>query len=287
MIDWENLHYFAVFAREKSLSAAARVLRVDHATVARRIAALEAALQLKLVDRRARIYTLTCDGERISKLACQMDEGAFSIERVARAGQQQVAGEVSLSVPPSTAAAFIVPRLGQLRAAYPGIHLRIIAETRLASLPRGEADIAVRLVRPTEEGLVGRKLGVLPFGFYAAPQYVAATPPEQYEFIALDDSLDHSLQQHWLRAVIGSRQVVIRTNTPEIQRIAATAGVGVVVLPDFLGKAATATGGLVRLDMGEAPMFREIWLAVHADLHHTPTVRAVMDFLIDCFAELG
>lgn len=60
MFDWDNMRYFAIFARERSLSAAARQLKVDHATIARRIAALEVSLNLKLVDRRPRSYVLTC-----------------------------------------------------------------------------------------------------------------------------------------------------------------------------------------------------------------------------------
>ena len=61
MSDWENLRHFAMLGREGTLSAAARALGVDHVTVARRVAALEAETGLKLVDRRARIYELTGD----------------------------------------------------------------------------------------------------------------------------------------------------------------------------------------------------------------------------------
>ncbi|WP_410209551.1 LysR family transcriptional regulator [Aquirhabdus sp.] len=283
MLDWENLHYFAVFSHEKSLSAAARKLGVDHATVARRIAVLEASLQLKLVDRRPRAYVLTVDGERIASIADQMVEGAFSIGRIAKAGQQSISGEVSISVPPATAANFIVPHLAKLRQQYPNILLSMIAETRIASLPHGEADIAVRLSRPTEDDLVARKIGMMPFAFYAAPDYLAKTRSEDYVFIALDSSLVQSVQQRWLSAHLADRPIVLRTNSPEIQRIAACAGVGVAVLPYFLGE----LGGLARVGLGEGGLEREIWLAVHQDLHNTPAVRAVMDFLVDCFTQHG
>lgn len=77
MLDWNDLRHFVVLAREGTLSAAARTLRVDHATVARRVAALEAATALKLVDRRARSYALTADGRRIAAAAAPMEEAAF------------------------------------------------------------------------------------------------------------------------------------------------------------------------------------------------------------------
>ncbi|WP_261286148.1 helix-turn-helix domain-containing protein [Serratia ficaria] len=86
MFNWEDLHYFMVFAREKSLSGAARSLQVDHATVARRIASLEASLQLKLVDRRPRSYLMTADGLRIAEQGDAMALNAFAVGRAALGG---------------------------------------------------------------------------------------------------------------------------------------------------------------------------------------------------------
>ena len=77
MADWEDLRHFVALAREGTLSAAARMLGVDHATVARRVAALEADTGLKLIDRRARSYQLTDDGKRIAATATPMEEAAF------------------------------------------------------------------------------------------------------------------------------------------------------------------------------------------------------------------
>ena len=279
MFDWEDLHYFSVFAESKSLSAAARVLAVDHATVARRIASLERSLALKLVDRRPRAYNLTLDGEQIAALGQRMTEEAFAVMRLAKAGQQSLAGEVSISIAPSIAAAFVVPYLGRLRAQYPAIHIRLIAETRMVSLPHGEADVIVRLGRPTDESLVVRKIATLPFSFYASAAYLATVAPADFTFIAFDESLDSSEQYQWLKTRTAGRPIVFRSNSIDLQRIAAAAGVGVVVLPHFLA----GQSDLQRLD--EALMLREVWLAVHHDLRHAPVVRAVLDFLATCFAE--
>src|SRR5262249_51527761 len=111
MFDWEDLRYFAALTREGSLSAAARALKVDHATVARRVAALEDALGMKLVDRRGRSYELTADGERIAALASRMEDEADTIGRAARAVRPGLTGEVSISAPPNLASTFIAPRL--------------------------------------------------------------------------------------------------------------------------------------------------------------------------------
>ena len=281
MFDWEDLRHFAALAREHTLSAAARALKVDHATVARRIAALEASLGLKLVDRRPRSYVLTADGERIAAQAARMEEASFAVGRAARAAQPVLAGEVSISAPPLLASTRIAPRLAELRNAHPGIHVRLIGEKRSASLSRREADLAVRLSRPTEKRLVVHKIGAIEFRLYAAPRYLAAHEPGSFEFIGYDESLDDVPQQRWLKAAAGTRAIVLRTNDVDSQRAAARAGVGIATLPRYLGDTDAA---LVPLDLKMKSVTRDIWLVVHSDLRRAPPVRAVMTFLVACFA---
>ena len=98
MRDWDDLRHFIALAREGTLSGAARALGVYHVTVARRIAALEAATALKLVDRRARSYALTDDGRRIAALAAPMEEAAFAVARAAQAAKPAISGEVVVTL---------------------------------------------------------------------------------------------------------------------------------------------------------------------------------------------
>jgi DNA-binding transcriptional LysR family regulator len=282
MFDWEDLRHFAALARDKSLSAAARRLMVDHATVARRVAALEAALELKLVDRRPRTYALTADGERIAELAARMEEEAFALGRAARASKPGLTGEVAISAPPTLATTLIAPWLGPLRRRHPGICIRLDGEKRSASLLRREADIAVRLFRPSEKNLVVRKVGRLVFALYAAPAYLAEHRPADYAFIGYDDALAHLPQQHWLKALVGSRPIVARISDLDGHRMAARAGVGLAALPTYLGD---ADAGLARVAVRTRPATREVWLAVHSDLRRVPAVQAVMAFLGERFAE--
>jgi DNA-binding transcriptional LysR family regulator len=280
MFDWDDLRYFAVFAREKSLSAAARQLKVDHATVARRITMLETTLNLKLVDRRPRAYILTENGKRIAALGAKMEDEAFAVGRAAMAGQLDLTGEVSISAPPTMANALIAPQLAKLRQQYPGIHIRLIGETRIASLLHRECDIAVRMIQPTESNLVARKIGKINISIFASANYLATTTPENYTFIAFDKSMDNLDQQKWLKAYANTRPIVLCTNDLETQRIAALNGVGIAALPYFI---ANRSPGLVRLDIDNNILFNDIWLVVHDDLRNVPAVRAVMNFLAECF----
>lgn len=279
MSDWENLRHFVVLAREGTLSAAARLLGVDHATVARRVAALEAETGLKLVDRRARSYQLTDHGRRIAATALPMEEAAFAVGRAVQAVKPGLRGEVAISSPPSLANALIAPRLLLLRRQHPGVRIKLIGEKRAASLNRREADVALRLSRPSDPGLIARKIGSFGFGLYGAPSYLKATPRHAFAFIAYDDSMDDAPQQKWLQTVTAGSEIVLRTNDLENQAAAARTGLGVAVLPDFLGE---PDPRLERYDITPAPPSRDVWLLVHRDLRQAPLVRAVMEFLVDC-----
>lgn len=280
MFDWEDLRHFVAFSQDQSLAKAARQLKVDHATVARRIASLEQSLDLKLVDRRPRSYVLTADGERVAELGKRMEAESFAVERLSLAGQEIVAGEVVISAPPSMAASVIAPNLGKLLAQHPAVRIRLIADTRNVSLIRREADVAVRLSRPTEADIVTRKVGVVPFGLYALPAYLAARTPESYEFIGYDDSMGGSVQQTWLEAQAATRPVVFRSNSLDVQHSAARGGVGIAALPYFLGD---WDEELALVECVGPPLTREVWASTHDDVRQAPAIRSVMQFIADCF----
>ncbi len=277
MFDWEDLRHFTALAREKSLSAAAKKLRVEHATVSRRVSALEGALKLKLVDRRARSYELTADGLRIAAIGFTMESEAFGLERFATTVKASISGEVSLSAPPALANRLIAPRLTEFFGIFPEIRIRLIGEKRPASLSRKEADLAVRIGRPTENTLVARKIGLLRFGLYASVSYFDARSFDQHAFIAYDESSDDLPQQKWLMNVAAGRPIVVRTNDLHGQHAAARSGAGIAALPDFL---AAGDASMARVYEQEPPLTRELWLVVHRDLKAVPRVRAFMNFLL-------
>ena len=92
MTDWEDLRHFAALSETGSLSGAARLIGVEHATVARRVARLEAQTGLKLVDRRGRRFRITAEGEKIAGILCAMQEAAASIGERLRATDAAAAG---------------------------------------------------------------------------------------------------------------------------------------------------------------------------------------------------
>jgi len=282
MSDWEDIRHFVTLAREGTLSAAARTLGVDHATVARRVAALETSTGLKLVDRRPRTTTLTEDGKHIAAVAAPMEEAAFALSRAAQAAKPDIGGEVTISAPPNFASSVIAPQLVRLRRQHPDIRIKLIGEKRRVSLSRREADVALRLLRPIETGLFVRRIGSFGFSLYGAPAYLEKTPPHALAFIGYDASLAESPQEVWLSTIIGGREVVLRTNDLETQVAAARSGLGIAALPHYL---ADGDPRLQRYVVTQKPVSRDVWLVVHRDLRQVPAVRAVMDFLAGCMRQ--
>ena len=275
------MRYFLVLAREGSLSAAARRLAVEHTTVARRADALEQSLGVRLFDRLPRGWRLTTEGTALAERAERMEQEAAGFARAA-AGAGSLRGTVRISVPPTIASHFIAPHLAALHRQWPGISLVLLGETRNANLMAHEADLAIRLSRPTASTLATRPLGDLGYGLYATPE-VLAQPEAEWEFIGYDERLRHVPQQRWLDAYAGERRVILRCSDLAAIHQAALAGLGVAALPHFLGAPAETGTLLRRLPIDGPALHREIWLAIHPDVRRSPRVRAVADALIALF----
>jgi len=277
-MDWEDLRFFLVLSRCGSLSAAARELEVDHATVGRRIAALEASLGLRLIDRLPRSRPLTEDGAAIAAAAERMEALAEEVLRRSRGASLTLSGAVRVSLPPVLATLCVAPRIETLRRLHPQLKLVLLASPTFAALDRGEADIAIRMSRPEEPDAVARRVGAMRFRLYASRD-LAARPPEEWEFVGFDESLGHLAQQLWLRKVAGGRRLAFEANDLFAQQAAARAGAGAAALPTFMGDEDEA---LVSLPIESEPPKRDLWLIAYPDLRRSPAVRAVMDFLADC-----
>lgn len=274
MFDWEDLRHFSAYVASGSLAGAARSLGVDHATVARRIASLETALRLKLVDRRPRAYALTEEGARVGEFAEQMLQSSFALEHFASAGQQAVEGQVVIAAPPALLGSMVARRLGDLYQRHPRLQLKLVGSKSRASLARREADVAITLARPTEPTLVASLLGHLDYRLYASPAYLRGADPHRY--IGYDESQARSPQQQWLLGQIGDRPFALQSNDLRIQAQAAAGGIGIACLPTFMAK----EHGLERAGEQDRSMSIEIWLAVHEDVRAAPRIKAVTDFLV-------
>lgn len=282
--DWESLRFFLEARRTRSLTEAARRLGVEHTTVSRRIGALEAALGVRLFDRTPTGYASTPAADALLPLAERIEEQVLLIERRAAQTTDTISGVVRVATAPMIAAHFVAPALPVLRGRHPGIVVELFAENRQHNLARGEADLAIRLDRPRASGLVTRKLGVLGHAFYASVSHPRRSLDAfRDDFVGYDESLAHLAHERWLNEVAPARRVVFRSNALAALVAAMRVGVGVGLLPCFVGD---ADPGLTRLQSALTPSARELWLVVHGELRRSPRVRAVLDFVVE-MAEAG
>lgn len=278
-LDWRDLRHFLELVRGGSLARAAARLGVDRNTVARRVRALEEALGVPLFERGPQGWERTAAGEELAGLALRVEEDVLALARRADARDEVVRGTVRLTTAFHLAAFLLAPAVPALRASHPDLLLEIAADQRAFDLSRREADLALRMGRPSAEGLVMRKLSDVAYRFYAAPAYLdgrrSRVDLERDAFLGLDERFGSTPPERWLAKLAPQRRVVFRCNATAGLLAATRAGVGVALLPRF---AAGGDRGLVELE-GPAPVGHELWLLVHGDLRRAPRVRAVLEWV--------
>ncbi|VVT53494.1 Transcriptional regulator, LysR family [Kosakonia radicincitans] len=276
-MDWQDLHFFFALSRCGSLSAAARELGVDHATVSRRITALESSLGLRLTERLPRRTTLTGHGRIIASGADEMYRIADRIRIQARSLCAEPAVPINISASPAVAAHLIAPAIAGFTRKHPAITLSLSGVSHHALLNKSEADIAVRLERPDDPDLMTRRIGTMRFGLYAS-QFWQEIPQEDWVFIAYDSTLAHVTQQQWLESLLNGRRVIFRASDLMAQQQAARKGLGIVTLPCFMGD---NDSELVRLQENLPSPVRNIWLVAYPELKRDHSAVVVMDFLAE------
>jgi DNA-binding transcriptional LysR family regulator len=256
-------------------------LGVNHATVARRTASLETLIGRALFDRRAQGYLLTAEGKAVLEEASAMDEAALSILRHLDA-RTELSGLVRLAAGRVLAERFLIGRLRAFHERFPAIDLEVIGGSRVVSLAKREADVALRYGSPKDSELVARRVATITFGLYASSAFrdklKAGQPPV---FIGFDEESDFIAEAKWLARQFGGRRFSFRTNSQTTQAAAARAGYGVALLPRYI--VATHEPDLVEVSLGERLPERDVWLLVRRDLKDVPRVRAVTDYLVEVF----
>lgn len=276
-LDWEDLRYFAALSQHGSLSATARRLGVNHATVARRLAALEACLGQRLFERGPQGYVLTKAGQRVLMASRQMEAAAGRLEPEHPA-EGETSGTVRLTTIRSFADGFLVPHLAAFARQYPRIEIELITESRNMNIDRREVDIALRFGRPQRGGFLVRHAGRLDFRLYATKK-IQKDP--QAGLITFDESGSHLPEAQCLQRLASTRPIVFRSNSQTAQAAAAAAGIGMALLPAYLAR---HHPGLVPVDLPESRLERDIWLLIRKEQRQIRRIALLADFLMECLS---
>lgn len=285
-MNWDDVRIFLAVARSGQILGAARTLGLNHATVARRLTALETDLGSKLFARKTNGSDLSGAGEKFLVHAEAMESAMLAANESA-GSDSAIDGVVRVGAPDGFGVAFLAPRLGELTARHQGLRIELVPVPRAFSLSRREADIAVTLERPREGRLVARKLTDYRLGLYAAQSYLTrrGTPASlddlaahqligYVEDLLFTTSLDYTAE--FLRGWRSSLAISSAMGQTEAVR----AGAGIGILHAFM---AGRDVGLIPV-LPEHTLTRSYWTVVHEDLRSIRRVALVAEFLSEIVA---
>ena len=273
MPDWDDLRFALAVAETGSLAAAARRLGVNHTTVLRRVNGLEARLGVRLFERLATGYAPTAAGTDAVAVAGTLGATVDTLERRLAGRDLSLSGTLRVTTTDTLAITVLMPHLAAFRTLHPEIVLELTIQNAMANLTRRDADVAVRPAETVPETLVGRRACDIVFAVYAAD---GAGTLEHGPWIGLDETLATTTMGRWLRALPATSVIACRVDSLMAAREAARLGMGLALLPCYLG---AATPGLTRIGAPLAEPRAGLWLLTHPDLRRTARVRAFLDFL--------
>lgn len=277
-MDWDNYRIALALERAGSIRGAAQALGVNHATVSRRLAALDARLGARAFERVEGSYRPTDQGERLVAAALEMEEAVFAAERKAMGREQAMSGRLTLSLPEAVAQHLLIEDLGRFATRYPAIQLVLETSNRFADLDRREADVVVRVTDDPPDHLVGRRLFKYWRCQYCATTLLAGREPDAGRLQWLGWAEDPG-RPDWVRdSVYPEAPVGLRIEDPLIRHAAAMAGLGMIFEACFL---ADPDPRLRRLPGARPSPDRDIWVLTHPDLRQTPRVAALLRHLAD------
>ena len=276
MLDWNDLRIVLAVAEHASLSRAARALAIHQTTCGRRLDRLEAELGTQLFLRSRRGLRPTSTATQILSTVRDLSSRLALLERRIGAEPERT---VRVAVTEVGARQIIHRALPALMRKHPELMIDLLPSNSVADLSRGEADLAVRLVRPSDSELIKRRLGWVRYGLYASERYLARRPAEQPQLagdtvIAQARELASGPEAAWLREHARDAKVRLCASSMMLIAEAVEAGLGLAVLPTNL---APLHPGLRLVRALEEIPPREVWLAVHRSLRQVPRVRLVAD----------
>lgn len=285
-VKWDDLRVFLEVARQGSVHAAAKKLRLDHSTVCRRVGKLEAVLSVKLLNRTRKGVTVRADAHELLKHVENMDVHASALEDAVVSGSAGATQLVRVATMEGLASQYVAHRLPLLQQFDAGVMLELVSIPQTVDLSRKEADVFLSFFNPRAPGLTSKRVGSVAMHLYCSPAYVrrrglprTLVELAQHHFVGYIEELLTIDAVRWLDDVVESPRMVFYSNSILAQCNAAIGGLGIVMLPTFV---ASGAHGLQRL-FPDVSVKRDVWLSVRAEQSHLSRIRAVTKFFSHIF----
>lgn len=285
-IPWDDLRTVLAIAESGSLSGAARVMEVSHATVFRRLGAIEGRLGVQLFERSRSGYTSTSAGEDVADTAKRVEAEVVGVERRVAGRDLLPSGNLRVTTTDTLLNGLLSPILAEFRQAYPAITVEVVISNVLLSLSKREADVAVRPAQAPPENLVGRRAGRIAQAVYGASTTFAGDeePPDfsELDWIGPDEALWYQQLDDWMKNQGYDERCRYRVDSLLGMQSGVRDGIGVAALPCYLADGAP---GLMRLGEPIAELVSDIWLLTHPDLRKVARIRAFTEFVGDAIRD--
>lgn len=281
-IKWDDLRFVIAIKRARTLSGAGRSLSLSHATVFRRLDALEKRLGVQLFDRGRDGYSPTLAGEELCDAAERVEEEVATAERRIIGQDLKPAGTVRVSATDTLCSGILMPICQAFRKQFSDIKLEIVISDQLSNLSKREADVALRATLQPQKTLTGRKLGTIAQAVYGRKRHSAAKKIDphwaDYEWIGSDATLLYPALEKWMAKNGLDERTNCRVNTLLGMRDAARAGLGLTVMPCYL---CDPDPKLVRIGDPIPELETALWSLTHPDLKAVSRIRTFLDFVAD------
>ena len=283
MDNWEEIKTAYQVARMGTVSGAAEVLGVHHATVIRHVDALERRLSVKLFQRHARGYKTTEAGEDLLRVASATDDQFSQLASRIKGRGEAVSGELVVTSLMELSS-WMTPLLVAFQRENPDVTLRFLTGERLFRLEYGEAHIAIRAGQvPEQPDNVVQPFYQFQMGLFAHKDYIAAfgmpSGVEEYgnhRFVGHDDAQMRAPFFKWMREVVPAHAISFRGLHADALRVAVLEAAGIGFVDLIEGR---ANPDLVEVHPHLPEWDSMLWLVTHVDLHRTPKVQALLSYV--------
>lgn len=287
--DWDKLRVFHAVAEAGSFTHAGHELGLSQSAVSRQISALESELAIPLFHRHARGLILTEQGEMLYRTAHEVFTSLAAARARLTDSRDKPSGELRVSTAVGLGTIWLTPRLQEFMDLYPHIRVSLILTDAELDLGMREADVAIRLRRPTQPDLIQRKLFTVHNHAYVSPEYVKTNGlPRSFEELDNHDILAFGpvpsyLERYaWLETASiepgkPSREPKLRINSVYGLRRAVESGLGIAVLPDYI---VGDNSSLVRVPLNEDSEGLETYFVYPEEMRNSKRVAVFRDFIV-------
>lgn len=279
---WDDLRFFLAVLETQSFTEAARQLGASQPTVSRRIAALEEELGMPLFERKGVRAAPNDNARALAPLVERVGREVTVISHRAGTIHDGVEGLVRLATVPELAGLVLVPALPVLLRAHPRLRVELVVDEAVVSLSRGEADVALRMVKPQDGSLVARTCGQISYAVFGTPDVVERARAGEPLYVVVSERGAH-LPGGAFAPEVPAHRVVMQANHLGSLFAACQEGLGLAVVPTELA----SRSGLIALDpSAPALLVRSIWIVHHKEVAKNARVRAVIDWAFDAMSPL-